>query len=149
MQGQQFLNAIAALLAWREEAINGINGQLGVLFVLRNRLKAGWSHGDFGQIMEGHNQFSSMSVVGDGQTVHYPDVREPSFNKILQYVDSVFDPDNPLADTLTNGAVYYADLNSPGFQKGGWFDRVILSNPTRFPVVAKIGSTTYFADKGV
>ena len=148
MQNQDFLNSLAALLAWREENINGVNGMLGVLFVLRNRLKAGWSGGDIQAIMEGHNQFSSMSILGDGQTVHYPDVRNPDFQKILQYVDAVFDLNNPMPDTLTNGALYYSDLNSSGFQKGGWFDRVILSNPTRFPRTATIGSTTYFGDKG-
>src|ERR1700693_4688698 len=102
MQGQQFLNAVAALLAWREENRNGVNGMLGVLFVVRKRQQAGWNHGDLGAVMESHNQFSSMSVLGDGQTVHYPDVRDPSFQKILEYVDAVFATENPLADTLTN-----------------------------------------------
>jgi hypothetical protein len=144
MRNQDFLNSLAALLAWREENGNGVNGMLGVLFVLRNRLKAGWSGGDIQAIMESHNQFSSMSVLGDGQTVHYPDVRQPDFQKILQYVDFVFDPDNPLADTLTNGALYYSDLNSSGFQKGGWFDRVIIGQPALHPRAAQIGTTTFF-----
>lgn len=144
MRNQDFLSAIAALLAWREENSNGVNGMLGVLFVVRNRQKAGWSHGDLGIIMEGHNQFSSMSVLGDGQTVHYPDVRDPSFQKVLQYVDSIFDIDNPLPDTLTNGALYYSDLNSPGFQKGGWFDRNIIQKPDEHPRSAQIGTTSYF-----
>lgn len=148
MTGQDFIKSIATLLAWREERSNGINGQLGVLFVLRNRQKAGWSEGDLGKIMEGHNQFSSMSVVGDSQTVAYPDIRDPNFQKLLQFVDAIFNDENPMADSLTSGALYYADLTHAGFQKGGWFDRTILGNPQRFPRVAQIGTTTYFADRG-
>ena len=143
MRNQDFLSALAALLSWREERSNGINGMLGVLFVLRNRLKTGWSGGDLSKIMETHGQFSSMTILGDSQTVAYPDPREPNFQKILQYVDSVFDADNPMADTLTNGALYYCDPG-PGITPGGWFERVIIGQPTVHPRVATIGSTLYF-----
>lgn len=148
MTSQQFLNAIAALLAWREEAVNGLNGQIAVLMCIRNRQEAGWSHGDLGAIMESHNQFSSMSVPGDGQLTKYPSAYDPTFQKLLQIVDQVFSSTNPLPDTYTNSGLYYADLSSPGFQHGGWFSKTILANPTRFPRTAQIGTTTYFGDRG-
>src|SRR5258707_11113026 len=91
--------------------------------------------------IEAHNQFSSMTVVGDSQTVQYPDPREPNFQRILQLVDGVYD--NSMADSLTSGALYYADLNSKAYNHGGWFDRNIV-NSAAHPRVAQIGTTTYF-----
>src|ERR1051326_685181 len=113
MTNENFVKSILALLAYREERSNGINGQLGVMFVVRNRVKAGWQGGDWLKVITGHNQFSSISIVGDSQTVVYPQLGDPNFTKLLQYVDGVFD--NTMTDSLTQGALYYADLNSGGF----------------------------------
>lgn len=137
-----FEKAITCLLAWREERSNGTNGMLGVMLVVRNRAKAGWNQGNWSKIIEAHNQFSSMGVIGDSQTVAYPDPRDPQFLNTLQIVDSVYDESRP--DVLTNGALYYADLNSPAYNKGGWFDRNIASQPGHHSRVAQIGTTTYF-----
>jgi hypothetical protein len=142
MTVEDFEKAQAVLLAWREERSNGSNGMLGVLFVVRNRAKAGWSGGDWLAVIDAHNQFSSISVLGDSQTVMYPDVRDPGFLQILQAVDSVYD--DTRKDLLTNGALYYADMASPGYTKGGWFDRTIAQDPVHHPRVAQIGTTTYF-----
>jgi hypothetical protein len=137
-----FEKGLASLLAWREERSNGVNGMMGVLFVVNNRAKAGWSGGNWTRVIEAHNQFSSISVLGDSQTVAYPDVRDPMFMQVLQAVDSVYDGERQ--DKLTNGALYYADLGSPGYTKGGWFDRNIVQDPALHPRVAQIGTTTYF-----
>jgi len=145
MMPNDYVKSLAVLLAWREEAVNGVNGCLGVLFVIRNRATAGWEQGDWFAIMTAKNQFSSMTVLGDGQTTKYPEMHDPVFNKLLQYVDGVYD--GTTQDTLTQGAVYYADISSPYFNQTGWFAKTILANPTRFPSVAKIGTTTYFVDK--
>ncbi len=145
MTADEFIKGIAALLAWREEELNGVNGMLSVLFVVRNRVKAGWNGGDWGKIIEGHNQFSSMTVLGDKRTVAYPDVREPSFQRVLQEIDAIYSGET--ADTLTNGALYYYN-RGPGVTPGGWFERTILANPKRFPRTATVGSTIYFGDLG-
>lgn len=143
----EYEKGLAALLAWREENRNGPNGMLGVLFVIRARAKAvtnpdwKWTQGSWSRVMEAHNQFSSMSVIGDGQTVKYPDPRDPKFLLVLQYVDTVYD--DTRADNLTDGALYYADLGR-GVEVGGWFDRNIIANPAVHPRTAQIGTTTYF-----
>jgi hypothetical protein len=137
-----FVKSLLALLAWREERSNHVNGMLGVCFVVRNRVKAGWNGGDYLKNITAHNQFSSISVIGDGGTVAYPVSNDPEFMQILQLVDLVYDDTRP--DTITNGALYYADMNSPGYNHGGWFDRNIVQNPTAHPRCAQIGSTTYF-----
>jgi hypothetical protein len=136
-----YTKAIACLLAEREERSNGVNGMLGVLFVVRNRSKAGWFGGGWLNNMEAHNQFSSMTIKGDAMTVYYPDPRDPAFQKVMQLVDDIYD-DN-LQD-LTNGALYYADLTSPAFVKDGWFDRNIVQDSNGHPRCAQIGTTTYF-----
>lgn len=130
---------LAALLAWREERSNGVNGMLGVLYVVRNRYKA-WG-GSWSQVIDKHNQFSSISVLGDNETIAYPDPRDPSFLQILQLTDTVYDGTRP--DNLTNGALYYADMSSKGYRVGGWFDVNIARNADH-PRVATIGTTTYF-----
>ena len=144
MTNEDYVKAIACLLAEREERSNGINGMLGVLCVLRNRAIAGWFKGAWLANITAKNQFSSMTVLGDRMTVEYQDPRAPAFQKVLQMVDQVYD--GSLQD-MTAGALYYADLSSPGFVKGGWFDRTIVANPDKFPRVAQIGTTTYFGQK--
>lgn len=141
MTNEDYVKAIACLLAEREERSNGTNGILGVLFVLRNRVRAGWFKGEWMSNITAKNQFSSMTVLGDPMTVWYQDPREPAFQKVLQLVDQVFD--GTLQD-MTAGALYYADLNSKGFVKDGWYDRNIVQQPAVHPRVATIGTTTYF-----
>ena len=149
MQSDEFIKSTAALLAWREENSNGLNGMLAVILLLRNRVRAGKAKGFpdswMGNITQ-KNAFSSMTVIGDGQTVKYPDPRDPVFVRLLQEVDGIYD--NTTADNLTHGALYYADLSSPAYKPGNWFDRNIVQNPARFPRVTTVGTTTYFADLG-
>jgi hypothetical protein len=114
---------------------------LAVLFVVRNRSKAGWSQGSWTQIIESHNQFSSISVVGNSQTVLYPDPRDPDFISVMQLVDSVYD--GTRADNLTDGALYYADIGR-GITLGGWFEKNIINDPTNHPRTAQVGTTTFF-----
>jgi hypothetical protein len=137
-----YVKSLACLLAVREEESNGVNGCLGVLFVLRTRVAAGWFGGDLYKNITAKNQFSSMVIKGDNRTVYYADPREPNFQKVLQFVDNVFD--GTMKDILTNGAIYYSDLQSAGFQKGGWFDRAIVQRPDLHPRCATIGTTSYF-----
>jgi hypothetical protein len=146
MTPNDYVLTLASLTSWREERGNGLNGCLGVLFVIKNRAKANWELGDVYKILTAANQFDSMTHKGDPNTVLYPNPDDPIFSKLVQYVDGVLD--GSIQDTLTQGAVYYADISSPYFNQTGWFAKTILANPTRFPSVAKIGTTSYYADKG-
>jgi len=141
MDGESYIKSLACILAEREERSNGINGMLAVLFLVRRRADQ-WYAGDWVKTITAHNQFSSMVIKGDPETVWYPDSREPNFQKILQYVDGIYD--GSTLDNLTNGALYYSDLNSPAFQKGGWFDVNIVQKPDEHPRTAQVGTTTYF-----
>lgn len=141
MLAEDYIKAQACTLAWREERSNGTNGMLGVLFVVRRRAQE-WHAGDWLRVITDHGQFSSMTIAGDSQTILFPDTRDPEFQKIMQYVDAVYD--GSMQDTLTNGALYYADLGSSGYQHGGWFDRNIIAKPAEHPASAKVGTTTFF-----
>lgn len=145
MTGDDFLKSLACLVAWREERSNQLNGMLAVLFVIRNRVQAGPAKGfgnNWGTVIEQHGQFSSMSILGDGQTVAYPDVRDATFNQLLQLVDDVYSGER--VDNLTDGAYYYADLTSKAYDQHGWFARNIVGKPDEHPRCAQIGTTTYF-----
>jgi hypothetical protein len=145
MLPEDYEKSEGCLLGWREEASNGLNGMLAVLFLLRNRQndRKDFSNlNSWSALIQEHNQFSSMTVLGDGQTIHWPDPRDPVFVRLLQAVDSIYD--NTAVDTLTHGALYYADLNSPKYNKGGWFDRNVVGKPEAHPRVTTIGTTTYF-----
>jgi hypothetical protein len=143
MTADDYVKSLLCLLAWREERSNQANGCLGVLFVVRNRVNAGW--GNWTQVISKHGQFSSISIVGDSQTVEYPDVRDPLFQILLQRVDGIYEGVAP--DNLVDGALYYADLQSPGFDKNGWFANTILKNPDKYPRLAQVGTTTYFGER--
>jgi hypothetical protein len=114
---------------------------LAVIFVIKNRAKANWLGGDIHKIITEKNQFDSVVRIGDPNTVEYPDPRDPTFQKVCQYVDGILD--GTTADNLTSGSLYYADLNSPGYTKDGWFDRNIVQSPDH-PRLATIGTTSYF-----
>lgn len=141
MVHEDFAKALACLVSWREERANKLNGMMGVLFLLRNRVKAGWFHGDWVLNITAKNQFSSMSRIGDSQTVEYPDPRDPEWQALLQNVEPIFSGE--AVDNLTAGALYYCDPG-PGITPGGWFAREIIGKPDEHPQVAKIGTTLYF-----
>lgn len=96
MTGIDFIKACAALLAWRDGSKEGFDGMLAVLFVIRNRAQAGWAGGDWLKIVE---------ELSEENTLYYPDTREPNFQRLLQWVDGVYD--GTIEDKITNGAKYY------------------------------------------
>jgi len=93
MTGEEFIKGLLCLVAEKERA-NGVNGMLGFMFMIRNRVNAGWYGGDWGKVIED---------AAPDLTFHYPDVRDPSFQRVLQEVDGIYD--GTTADTLTNGAI--------------------------------------------
>ena len=106
MTGADFERACAALYAWREARKEGFNGMLGVLFVLRNRAQAGWNDGNWLKIMEDMETSEPWS---------FPDTREPTFQRLLQWVDGVYD--GTTEDKITNGALYHYNPILAGIER--------------------------------
>lgn len=139
MIGTEFEKAIVALSAWREMRGEGVNAMLAVVFVLRNRAKAGWNDGSIYQNAIALNQISSISVLGDPNTIKFPDIRDPDFQTLLHKIDAIY---NDAPDQITSGAKYYAVLKDA---TSGWFFKNIVNKPSEHPRVAQIGKTTFFA----
>ena len=139
MTGLEFEKSVVALAAWREMRGEGINAMLAVVFVLRNRAKAGWNGGSIYQNAIKLNQVSSMSVLGDKNTIKYPDIRDPDFQTLLHKIDAIYED---VPDMITSGAKYYAVLTDA---TSGWFFENIVNKPLEHPRVAQIGKTTFFA----
>lgn len=138
-----FEKSIVALTCLREMRGEGMNAMLAVAFVLRNRAKAGWFRGSAYLNAVAAKQFSSMSVVGDPNTIWYPsEPNDPSLIQLLQLMDEVFDPDNPRVDNISNGALYYwvPEHSTPN----GWFATHVANNETEHPRCAVIGKTIFY-----
>lgn len=134
-----FTKSLLAVLIWREDSSDGLQGMTAVGLVIRNRVRAGWNGGDWCAVMEAHNQFSSMVILGDPNTIRWPDTRDPKFQAVLLKADNIYEGGEP--DT-TDGALYYANLvtmNSP------WFLENILQKPEQHRRLGTVGAQTFFA----
>lgn len=133
-----YIKGMLATLMWREDRSDGLQGMTAVGLVVRNRVRAGWNGGDWCAVMAAHNQFSSMVIIGDPNTVVWPDTRDPLFQKVLVKVETIYDGTEP---DITGGALYYANLavaDSP------WFLRNIVQSDEH-PRIGTVGKQTFFA----
>ena len=126
-----------ALVMWREARGEGRDGQRAVGHVVRNRHKAGW--GSVVECIVKKNQFTSMSVPGDGQLVRWPLLSDSTFLNTLHDAQRVLDGSD---GDLTGGALYYANLE---IATSGWFFDKIAGDAVGHPVTTVIGRHTFFA----
>ena len=126
-----------ALVMWREARGEGRDGQRAVGHVVRNRAKAGW--GSVVECIVKKNQFTSMSVPGDGQLTKWPTLSDGRFREALEDAQRILDGSD---GDLTGGALYYANLE---VATSGWFFEHIVGDPVGHPVTATIGRHTFFA----
>jgi Cell Wall Hydrolase len=138
MTTEDFIKALLAILMYREDSSDGIQGMTAVGLVVRNRVKAGWNGGDWCAVMEAHNQFSSMVILGDPNTIRWPETRDPLFLSVLVKTATIFDGTEP---DITDGALYYANLSVP---VGAWFLQNIVQNPAAHPRKGTVGQQTFF-----
>lgn len=138
---KDFEKTIVALFTWREASGEGRDGMKAVMCVARNRVLAG--HHTWGEIILAHNQFSSMTVKGDGQTVAYPTASDKAFIDSMALVDEIYGTDgsNGPSSDITGGALYYANLKTA---TSGWFFDNIVNKPDIHPVTLELGHHTFF-----
>jgi hypothetical protein len=134
---KDFTAAQAALFAFRHGRDNSLNGMRAMAFVLRNRAQAGWLNGDWLEIISKDPEVSATEVQ---PAAVFPDVREPSFQRLMHTIDDIFSGSE--ADELTSGALYFARLNEVDRT---WFKEKILANPLQHWRVAQVGTITLFA----
>jgi hypothetical protein len=135
-------------LAYLDAFSEGLNGMLGVCFVLRNRVNAGWWGGDWIQVLSHHRDYSA-------KTAPYPDTlpdpRIYSIQCLLQEVTGIFsgsredDITKPTSPTFKPSvyqpALYYAKLNEIS---NPWFLENISRNPDHGRI-AQVGGLTFFS----
>ena len=127
-----------ALTLWREARGDGEDGMRAVGHVIANRRNASF-HRDWVAVITARNQFTSMSVHSDPETVLWPVTGDAVFAIAMRLAADIIegtDPDNTL------GAQYYANLAT--MDRYGWFKQNILDEPEVHPQTAVIGKQTFF-----
>jgi N-acetylmuramoyl-L-alanine amidase len=127
---------LVALTAWREARGEGAQGMNAVLHVMLNRSKA-WGK-TIRQIVVQRNQFSSMTVQGDPDTVMWPMETDKAFQAALVETEKVLSGQD---DDPTDNALYYYNPNTA---TSSWFLQNIVNSPRWHPQTATIGNHTFF-----
>lgn len=107
MTGDELIKGQIVLFAWREAGrLGGLNNMLAMCFVLRNRVDAGWNDSDYLAVITDAEASSAHPIKGAG----FPDLRSSDMRKLLSQIDAIYSGTAP--DHLTNGALFYGDLNN-------------------------------------
>lgn len=125
---------LMALTMRREARGEGRAGMRAVGHVIHNRSKAGW--GPIYDCITKKNQFSSISVPGDSQTVYFP--------RPADFLDTCHDAKRILEGQdgdLTEGALYYYN---PKTATSPWFQNVIVADPVNHPTTLTLGNHQFF-----
>lgn len=148
MDSHSLIKGELVQLAWREaHQYGGLDNQIAVMMVIRNRVRAGWHSGDWLQVLQNHSLYEAHTPT---TPVHeYPDVRDPIFLRLLQLVDGVYD--GSMQDVLTTspkpamgearGGLFYADQNNITRE---WFLENISRNPVSHPRTSQVGQVIFF-----
>src|ERR1700747_377163 len=113
---------MAALCAWREARGEGSEGVRAVLWVLFNRSKA-WGKSLAGVVVQ-RNQFTSMTIRGDSNTVLWPLDTDLIFTQVQQMAQAIQDGTDE--HDPTSGALYYYN---PAIATSDWFMQNIVGSP--------------------
>lgn len=125
---------LLALTMQREARGEGRDGMRAVGHVISNRNLVGW--GTIYECITKRNQFSSISVLGDSQTIYYP--------KPTDFIDTCHDAKRILYEhdeDLTNGALYY---ENPLLATSPWFIKNIRQDPVNHPTTLVLGNHTFY-----
>lgn len=133
MMWDDYRKFVLALTMWREASGEGREGMRAVGHVIWNRHMS--EAADVITIIEGKNQFSSMTVAGDGQTVRWPHPPDAMFEVAMSLAELIPTGD----DDITGGSVFYWN---PVTATSEWFkDRVADG---RLVKVVSIGHHDFF-----
>lgn len=126
-----YAHCLLLIVAWREARGDGRDAMRAVAHVIKNRADQ-WG-GDLIHQITNKNQFSSMSVLGDSQTIVWPNEADVvNLAALIDNIVSGVDSDN------TSGALYYAnEVNVTS----GWYKENIMTDS--HPVCAIVGQQTF------
>lgn len=130
---QDYNTSLLAVVAYREARGEGPEGIRAVMNVIKNRVNAGW--GDWSKVITGRNQFTSISVPGNSQTVIWPAKPDPIFDTCMAIATDVMAGTS--ADN-TGGALYYGN---PRDITSSWFINNVVN---KRPKTASIGLHDFY-----
>ena len=131
------VKAQLAFFAFSEANHTGsLDAMRAVCFIIRNRVRAGWSGGDWNRVLN----FASRHAA------HELDHRPPSlesdiFRRLLMEIDEIYL--GTRVDDLTEKGLYYCDLTGKPIRD--WFAENIVRNQGHHPRVAQVGMFNIFS----
>lgn len=156
MLGEHFLKSQLALTAWRDGKDDGLSGMLGVCFVIRDRVRAGWYNGDWLSLLAHHREYSWTDAPYSDEL---PSTRNYAFDLLLKEIDGVFagtrendvtQPQEALSTVFQFQnmaakpvALYYARLSDPQIRP--WFVENISRVVDKHRLIASVGSLSFFS----
>jgi hypothetical protein len=138
MTTEQYIKARLATWAMKEAAPWGgdnLNCMLGMAFVIRNRVRAGWHGGDWLAVIE-HSDDAAARIAPP----YSPNLRVLTVKQFLQQVDDIYSGE--LRDDISQGGVYYAELDNIEQE---WFLEKICRDSAHHPRVGQIAQMVLFA----
>jgi len=103
--------AFLALCIWREARGESLAGQIGVAYVIMNRVKKpSWWGKDLMSVIFKKWQFSSLTDPNDRQLVVWPLAIDGSWKRCLEVACNVIDKNFP---NMVRGADHYYDISIP------------------------------------
>lgn len=142
MTADDYVKSLLAIVIWRESRGDGVDAMRAVAHVIANRVKDYWKDKatawDWITVITSANQFSSMTIRGDSQTVLWPPLVTDWPNSHFDIAERVYrgqDLDN------TAGALFYANEANI---TSGWYKTNIIDSG-KHPVLITIGKQTFRA----
>lgn len=127
-----YAKLLLLLTMWREARGEGLEGMRAVGHVIANRARA--NGGSFIEAICAPNQFSSMTICGDLQTVKWPTAQDVEALSLLAGgIIAGTDPDS------TGGAMFYAN---EAVVTSEWYRKNIMGNG-QHPVTMVLGKHTF------
>lgn len=161
MNAEDFIKSQLCLQAYRDAAVDGLNGMLAVCFCLRYRQRAGWFGGDWLQILAHHRDYAAVNAPPQ---FDLPDPRNYAFGLLIQEIDGIFSGrreddilapnklfsgglvgqmDHSFAQPSPPPALYYGRLSDPEIRD--WFLDNISRATDKHSLIATVGSLSFFS----
>lgn len=136
MIAETFIKAELARVAYQEaHHYGGVDSMLAIVYVMKNRVDAGWFGGEWMDVLQRHYEASAYEAT-EMQPIN---VRDLQFRILLQKIDGVYDGSEP--DHLTDGALFYCELTEVTRE---WFVKNVLQRRESHPRCASVGPLTFF-----
>lgn len=146
MNGQDFLMAELARIAYMEGFADGLSGMEAIAFTLKHRQEKGWEGGDWARILSNYRT-TSYRLAPPSEEV--PDPRKYSFQQLLQEINGIFSGTRQDDVTVSPNSIlkvaptslYWARLNEIDSE---WFLTEISRNLDH-QRIAQVGGLTFFS----